>query len=307
MTPRILITPKINPDLDGVACVYAYSYLLNKKSKNTTGGIFGKLHIEAQYIIDRFKITDISYSPADNFDKFILVDMSELAGCPEVVRAKDVIEVIDHREFNKASKSFPNAKIQIEKVGAAATLITERYYDENIKIDRNSAILLYSAIFSNSLNFKAKVTSEKDKKMVKWLEKQAEIPNGLIHDMFLAKTKFSEENLSEVLKGDSKEYVFGNKKIGITQLEIAELENLVRNNLSQILKILNEFKQEKDLSMAFLTSCDLEKDFNLFVTSDKEMQELLEKIFKVDFKDNVARRDGLILRKEIIPLVIRNT
>ena len=59
--------------------------------------------------------------------------------------------------------------------------------------------------------------------------------------------------------------------------------------------------------MAFLTSCDLEKDFNLFVTSDKEMQELLEKIFKVDFKDNVARRDGLILRKEIIPLVIRNT
>ncbi len=301
MKPRILITGKISPDLDGTACAYAYRRLLNQQGQNTTEGIFGQPHVEAQYLIERFNITDINYSPTEPFDKFILVDSSALKGLPEVIRAEDVIEVIDHRKVQDAAQTFPNAKIQIEAVGAAATQITEKYQNAKAPIDSNSAILLYGAIYSNTLNLKAKVTTQRDKDALNWLKSQTQIPDNLIHDMFVAKTHDAIKELNTTLKDDFQDFSFGEKHIGITQLEVINLEQLIKDHLEQILSVLEELKQEYNLDSAFLTSVDLEKEFNLFVTDDSEAQTVLEKTFNIKFLNNVAKRDDLVLRKEIVP------
>jgi len=299
MSNKILVTSKINPDLDGFACAYAYSRLLAKQGKSVTDGIFGKPHVEAQYLIDRFYIDDIVYNPSKAFASFVLVDVSNMSGVADVIRTKDVIEVIDHREVHIADELFPNAKIQIEKVGAAATQIVERYQGTDIQIDEKSAILLYSAIYSNTLNLKATISTQRDKRAIDWLQKQIQIPNGLIHDMFIAKTEAVKGHFEKVLYSDYKEFLFNSRRIGIVQLEVIQLNTLVKNYLDQILAVLDDLKKKHNLEFLFLTAVDLEQGFNLFVTNDTSTQSLLSRIFKIQFKKNIGKKEGMLLRKQI--------
>lgn len=301
--PKTLITAKVNPDLDGVACTYAYSYLLNKQGLNVVGGVFGQPHPEAQYLINRFQIDDINNNPQDSFDKFILVDASDIKGMPSVVRAEDVIEAIDHRKADDISRILPNAKIQNELIGAAATLITEKFYDCQITISQNAAILLYGAIYSNTLNFKVEMTNKRDYQAVEWLRTQTEIPDGLIHQMFLEKTKSISNNLQEVLSNDFKSWIINNQTFGVAQLEVVQLSEIIQVYYEQIIEVLNKLKETHQLQMVFLTAVDLEEEYNLFVTPDHKMQSILSKVFNIEFTNNLAKRNGLLLRKQIVPLV----
>ena len=58
---KILVTPKINPDLDGVACAYAYVQFLNMTDKENeyVAGIFGKPQIEAEFLLKKMNIYDL--------------------------------------------------------------------------------------------------------------------------------------------------------------------------------------------------------------------------------------------------------
>lgn len=304
MSNKILITPKINPDLDGFACAYAYSRLLAKQGNSVAEGIFGEPHVEAQYLIDRFHIDDINHSPHGSFESFIFVDASNMSGMADVIRTKDVIEVIDHREVHIANELFPNAKIQIEKVGAAATQIVERYQVAGVQIDEKSAILLYCAIYSNTLNLKATISTQRDQKAIDWLQEQIQIPNGLIHDMFIAKTEATKEHLEKVLRSDYKEFLFNSKRIGIVQIEVIQLNTLVQNYLDQILVVLDDLKKKHDLEFIFLMSVDLEQNFNLFVTDDATVQSLLGSMFKIKFKKSIGKKAGMLLRKQIVPSLL---
>jgi manganese-dependent inorganic pyrophosphatase len=303
MSTSILVTAKINPDLDGIACAYAYSQLLRLQGKKATGGIFGHMHAEAAYLVNHFKIDDVVHDPTEFFDAFILVDASDMAGMPSVIRPEAVTEVIDHREVHTASQLFLNAKIQIEPVGSAATLIVEKYRSSQQSIDLHSAILLYGAIYSNTLNFQASIATERDKAAADWLQSQAEIPAALVGDMFKAKTRFASENLADALAIDTKQLSISKYKIGIAQLEILDLQQLAVDRIGDILIALEHMKDEHRLDMSLLTAIDLKNGFNLFITSDAELQSALSKALKVTFKNNIAKRGGLLLRKQLIPLL----
>ncbi len=57
------------------------------------------------------------------------------------------------------------------------------------------------------------------------------------------------------------------------------------------------------LDYIFQNTIELEEDKNFFVTDDEATQQLLEKVLGVTFVGNVAKRPGLIMRKQIVPLL----
>lgn len=300
---EILVTAQIGPDLDGLACLYAYSRLLKRQGFDVVGGVFGDPHVEGRYLIERFGISNLSYSPPEPFKKFILVDASDLAGMPKIIRAEDVIEVIDHRNIYEPAKTFPKAHVQIDLVGAAATLIVERYRQANLGIDSQSSRLLYGAIFSNTLNLKARVTKDRDLEAVEFLRTQAEMPEDLVRKMFEAKSLDVSQNLDEQIGQEAKTFVLGQKKFSIVQIEVLGAKELVKNNLDLILKKLNGDQKSYGYDFMFLNAVDLEGGFNLFVTANPSTQEILRRAFEVKFEGGVALREGLILRKEMVPLI----
>lgn len=297
----ILVTCYVDPDLDGFACALAYSEFLNKTKKNALPGIFGRPHDEVKYLINRF---NLKYpSSADNRQEFggvIMVDASEVHALAKDVRIEEVIEVIDHRKVNDAEK-FINAKVQIELVGAAATLIAEKFKEEEVVMSKQSGVLLYGAIISNTLNFKARVTTDRDREMAEWLKIKFNFDDNFAREMFLAKSDLKGDKLRNRLSGDMA--IRGDLAIG--QIEMIGAEKLVETRKAEILRELDEIKVKWKADMIFLSIIELEDNFNLFLTDDPKVQKMLKEIYRVKFVDNVGRREGLIMRKEISPEITK--
>ena len=299
----ILITGYVNPDLDAVAGTIAYCEFLKKTGKQATVGILGEIHEEARYILDKYKIKyPQTIKNADNFEEVILVDASDLIGIEGKIAPEKVIEIIDHRKIHEADK-FPNAKIQIELVGSASTLVAEKFVLSNINISKESAILLCGAIISNTSNFKGGVATDRDRKAFEYLNKIAELPFDFSQELFKAKSDLFGAKLKERIFGDLAWFNMGNKKIGIAQIEMIGVEQLITERLREIIEILEEVKKEMKLDFIFQNTIDLEECKNYFIAEDREIQEILEKILNIKFKDLVAEREDIIMRKQVVPLL----
>ena len=301
MGKAILLTGYVTPDLDGVACAIAYEEYLTQKGKNVQVAFFGKPQKEAQFVLDTFSIPQpLNAEQLLREDmNVILLDASDVSGIAKEIRPEQVIEVIDHRKINEVEK-FPNAKIHIELVGSCATLIAEKFAKDTIAISENAAALLYSAIVSNTVNFLAGVTTDRDREMSAWLSEQITLPTNYIHAMFAAKSEFSKP-LKEVFEDVFAVFTFNEKKLGIVQLEIIDGEKFVNNNRDAIQKALTSLQKEHLLDFIFLTVIDVEKGGNTFYTIDDLTSQLLEKGLLVTFMGNIAKRPGVIMRKTMTP------
>ncbi|MFH1823033.1 MAG: DHH family phosphoesterase, partial [Patescibacteria group bacterium] len=284
---KILVTTYPNPDLDGMACAFAYAEFLNKKGYDAITGIFGAPHREAQFVLDKFniKINHLESLP-EGRENIILADVSNPEALPKPIKPEQVIEIIDHRKTNKAVK-FVNAKIQIEMVGACATLIAEKFRKNNLPISKEAAILLYPAIASNTINFQSKLTTDRDKNISEWLTKQTAFPENFIREIFTAKSNITKP-LKEILLEDFKTSKFNNTAVGIAQLEIINANQYIKNNLPEIIKILAEIKEQKSLNYIFLNGIDLRGAGNTFVAVNDIDIKLLESILNIKFNNHLA-------------------
>ena len=299
----ILVTSYVNPDLDGIASVVAYAEFLKKISKKSVAGIIGEPHFEAKYIFDRFGFSyPESIINTDNFDEVILIDASDLNVLEGKILPEKVVEIIDHRKVHEADK-FPKAKVQIELVGSVATLVAEKFIKNNIKISKKSATLLFSAIISNTLNFKGSVATDRDKKVAKWLNQVAKLPEDFWKDLFIAKSDLSDNKLTDRINDDFAWFVMGGKKVGIAQIEMIGAKKLIKERGIEIIQTLENLKKKMNLDFVFQNIIELENCKSFFVTSDVKLKELLEKVLDVRFSGISAEKSQLIMRKQIVPLL----
>ncbi len=299
----ILVTCYVDPDLDGLSGAVGYAEYLQKTGKNAVAGIIGEPHDEARFILDRFGLEYPQILPnADDFDDVILVDASDLNGLVGKIRAEQVIEIIDHRKIHEADK-FPRAKAQIELVGAAASLVAEKFMLNKVEISKRSATLLYGAILSNTLNFKNSVTTERDKTVATWLNGIAKLPEGFWKELFEAKSDLTGPKLQERIEGDFAHFLIGGKKIGIAQIEIIGAAKLIAERGLQIVEHLEKIRKSLGLDMIFQTTIELEECKNYLVASDSATQQLLEKALQVRFNGILAVRPEVLMRKQIVPLL----
>jgi len=299
----VLVTPYKNPDLDGTACAFAYAEYLQKAGRNAMAAIFGTPSREAQFVLKIFNIPPLKDAEeiVDDVNKIIIVDASDMRGLSDKINPEKVIEIIDHRKVHEAH-TFPKAKAQIELVGSAATLIAEKFFNEKTQISKESAVLLFSAIVSNTVNFQANVTTKRDHTMAEWLKTKFVVPQNYVHEMFADKSNH-EELLHQVFDDDLAAFQFNGFSLGIAQLEIIEVDRFIDNNLEKIKENLSKIKKEKSFDFVFLTCIDLEKAFNKLIVIDDKTKRMLEQALDVSFEKRVARMAGIMMRKEIVPLI----
>ncbi len=302
---EVLVTSYKNPDVDGVACTLGYAAFLCESGIDAHAAISGTVHPEAQFAMGAWdmSVANDADTAVRNVDKIILVDISDVDGLSdEVRRHKDkVIEVVDHRKVHNAHL-FPHARVHIENVGAAATLIAEKFFTCEVMIPRGIAGLLFSAIISNTVNLKAAVTIRRDHAMVQWLKTQCAIPDDYIYRMFAHKSHLCGD-VESAIAGDFAQFHCGTRRIGIAQLEIMHVGTFVQENARHIKDVLKDLKKKNALDVVFLTCIDVVDAFNMFVVVDAVTQKVLERILNITFSNNCACRDGIIMRKEIVPLL----
>lgn len=293
----ILVTTYINPDLDGFSAAIAYAEFLNKTGKPAQTGFFGEYQPEVKFTAQKFGIgLPASLDNPEDFDQIILVDVSDLKRLDKRLDPQKVMEIIDHRR-NSDLSVFPNAKPHIEDIGASATLVAEKFKAENVAISNELTLLLCSAIASHTLNFSAADVTQRDKDIFAWLKEKCDFPIDFIKEIFLAKSDLTGPKLSAQMDDDLKVFDCGSKKIGIAQLEIVSGKTFSEQRNDEIIGTLKELKNRHSLDFVFLTVVDLEKPINFFVSGEPLTQDLLQTVFGVEFKNNVAQTQKLVRRK----------
>ena len=234
-----IVTSYYGPDLDGVASMFAYAEYLRNKGEDAYYYINGKPKEEVKIVCDIFNIELNSLKRWEKPSEAVLVDLNNVSRL-DFIKPEEVVDIIDHHVKTDGCKLCINAKVQIELLGAAATLVAERFKNENIKMSRESAILLYYGIISNSINLKAKTTKRKDIEIAQWLK--SNFP------------EISEEKI-EVSYGDSQTLYFN----PLTGYEIGEiivdgeavseemLDNISKNGLS-----LTNIKSSHEIYVEFI-------------------------------------------------------
>ncbi|MCX6810435.1 MAG: DHH family phosphoesterase [Candidatus Berkelbacteria bacterium] len=302
MTEKILVTDALDPDLDGTACIVAYSEFLRAKGQSIETLIFGTPQEESAFVLEKLGIEIPNGDDLNlDFDQIILVDTSGARWLSKKIDPAKVCEVIDHREVADTG-DFPNAKIQLEMVGSCATLIAEKFIAAKIVPSEKSAIILYAAIISNTINFKNKVTTKRDKKAAKWLVDLYGISDEIIHQMFEYKSDVK-LSIKQIFQSQIGCHTFVDKKVSTFQLEIIGVKEFITNNLNEIKKELILIAANEDYFCTLFTCVDIELGNNTFVVADKKSEDVVAGALGVEFKNGIAHYPHVIMRKEILPKI----
>jgi manganese-dependent inorganic pyrophosphatase len=298
---KSLVTSYINPDLDGTSCVVAYAELLKETGVEAVAGLFGEPNMEVEFMMEYLKEQMPPIIPnAHGYDRIYLMDISEPHPLENRVPLDRVVELIDHRKANEKEK-FPNAKAQVELVGAAATLVAERFEKAGRKPSKFSSALLYGAILSNTLNFKNPITTDRDRKEAGWLREISGLPEDFWQDLYAAKSELSGAKLRHAIESDANYWHFKNEGIMIGQLEIMGVGKLLEGRESEILEVIGELKKKCRVEHGILNALDVGEERSFVVAGDPVTRKLCERALDVKFAGNVAVRSGLFLRKQIVP------
>ena len=148
-------------EIDGYASCLAYRELLKMNGIDSKFVTFAPLNysITQSLLNESYKIDDYTVGPDDNF---IILDLSNKDFFPDFVNEDKIIELIDHHfGFENYWTDKLGNKSIIEPIGSVATIIVEKYEQNNLlkKMDKGIAKLLMAAILDNTLNFTAKITT----------------------------------------------------------------------------------------------------------------------------------------------------
>lgn len=296
MNKTAFVLAYVNPDTDGVCTSVGYAYWRSKyDGRIFTPVIFGEIGKETLFVLNHFKVglpNVVSDLPRDS--ELVLVDTHHVNQLPHNIVLANVTEIIDHHPSGDAD-SFPNAKIDNQLVGAAATLITERLRDISIEPDASIAGILSLAIISNTLNFTAPSARDRDKSAMDWLQHFVSINDSTIQEMFAARSDLSGLSTAEILASDFKEFTIGNIKIGISQIETTSVDDLLlRKDITVELENLRVAHTEQHI---LLNVVDIIRRRSIIIVTDERAKHYLSNILNEEFDGNLAIANRILLRK----------
>lgn len=296
-----IIVSYIEPDIDGVSCMYAYSELLKRKGEQVDYYIWGTPKLEVRLVCDLFgiKLNPIKEIP-DEENQFIITDFNSFDQVQDRVEREEIIEIIDHHGLSRDISTYKAcSRVQIDRIGAAATIVAERYKMSGLIPSREACILLYYGIISNSINLKANITSDRDIEMTKWLNSICDdISEEKIPYIFEKKSIIKDDNLRTEMECERAMQTH-NKDVIVGQLEICNIEDFIAERKEKIEEVLAQILEEKKPDYLLINIVDILNGYSLVYCNIDKSKRLVEKILGLKFDGSIARFGGLVQRKEI--------
>ena len=285
-------------DIDGYASIIAYTKFL--QSKGVDAIAFSTAPFNAS-IPKELQEEDLSRKFLFSGDeKFIILDISNPNYFEKFVKKENIIEVIDHHfGYEDYWKNKNQINVNIEKIGAVATLIFEKFIQENRQNILNTKMckLLAAAILDNTLNFQADITTNRDKITFQTLLKLGALPSDFSDKYFLLCQNEVKNNFQDLIMKDIKEENLSNLPKIIGQIIFYDIDELMLNK-DKIIKVFSEYDDW------FLNILSFKTNTSILWTTKKQSKIKLEILFNKKFEGDLLFLDKLILRKEIIKLAL---
>lgn len=300
----IITTGAVFADIDALACAVAYKELLTMKGVEGVEILIpGPLNNTVTKSVLEWKF-DISKFDDSTGSNYIIVDCSNKEVLPKSAKTNYITEVWDHRYGYQEQWDINKTRLVIDEIGACATLIWEEFktLGFNNKISKISANLLYTAIFSNTLNFNAGVTTDRDRIAFNELKGFVDLPESWI-DLYYQESE-SQILIDPVLaiKSDTKVVDFPNENIKITigQMELWNSFKFINEYKESIKNVLEGFGSEE----WFMTAPSISEGKNYIFCENQKTKDILTSILDIKFNGDLGVTSKLWLRKEILKKIL---
>ena len=231
----------------------------------------------------------------------ILVDHNERTQAVDGLEQAEIMEIVDHHRIGSIETTNPIIFRNVP-VGCTCTIIFGLYHEYGVKIPKNIAGLMLSAILSDTLAFRSPTCTERD---VIAGKKLAEICGEDIDTyseaMFDAGADLSGRTAEEVFHGDYKVFSRGGVKFGVgqgsfmTESSRKAAEKLVGPFLETAAKI-------EELPLVFYMFTDVKSQTTEMLYYGANAESVLERAFDTKVKDGIATLPGVVSRKkQVVP------
>ena len=298
---RAVVCSYINPDLDGVACSIALEAL---DRPEWTACVLGTVDAETSLVLQELGFA--VPPPVESWsavERIWLVDTHHPNQLPSDLPEARVARITDHHPGGDPAR-YTNAEIQNEPVGAAATLVAERFRALNMTIPPDLALLLQCAIVSNTLNFAASATSARDRTTFEDLKSIKPAEPTLFSKMQRARRAALTGDTGTVLRRDTKTFHTAHGPVVVGQIEApGALDFLARADLAASLA---EMAKATNSASAVINLVDTEAGNSAVLASDGRIAQLISAGLQTPpDAAGVIRMNRLLQRKtDIVPYII---
>ncbi len=225
----------------------------------------------------------------------ILVDHNNSSQSVEGLEEAEIIEIIDHHNIGNINTKKP-INFRNARVGSVNTIIYELYKENNVKIPKDIAGIMASAIISDTLLLTSPTTTARDKIALINLSKISKIKYKK-YGIELLKSGMSISRLSkkDILYKDFKSYKINKCMIGNRKIFTADID-MIKNKKNNLIKYLDEVatKEKYKVLTLFVTNIFENTSYCLYNTTSEEIIKnsfSLEEIYEgIELKDIVSRK-----------------
>ena len=238
----------------------------------------------------------------------ILVDHNEKSQAVEGMESADIREIIDHHRLGTVETMSP-VFFRNQPLGCTATIIYQMYQEAGVKVEKEIAGLLCSAIISDTLLFRSPTCTQVDKKAALELAEIAGIDaETYAMEMFAAASNLKTKSDEEIFYQDFKRFTAGKVSFGVGQissLNEQELEQL-QERLQPYLKKVHEM--HPDVNMIFFMLTNILTESTLLLCEGNGAEAMIREAFHMEeSKENKGSVElpGVVSRKkQLIPAIV---
>lgn len=306
MEKEVLIFGHKNPDTDSICSSLVHESLNKKIGWKAKAVRLGNINKETQFVLDYLKIQAPELiERVEEGQEVILVDHNEFSQSVEGIEKAKVRMVTDHHKIAHFETSEP-LYFTAKPYGCTATILYEEFKEFNFAIDKKEAILMASAIISDTLLLKSPTTTRFDEKALEELGKIAEIDvkeYGL--EMLKAGTDLNDFSVEELINIDAKEFVKEGTKFEIAQVNTVSIEDVLKRE-TELKTVIGKKIQEKGLSLFVLAITDI-LNSNSEIIALGEKAGIIKVAFGTELQNDKAFLEGVVSRKkQILPNIDKN-
>ena len=305
MENKILIFGHKNPDTDTI-CSSMVKQILNEKDgkTNTQAVRLGNVNKETQYVLDYLKIEAPELiEGVKKGQEVILIDHNEFSQSADGIEKAKIIGVIDHHRIANFQTTEP-LYYTARPYGCTSTILFKDFKQKGIEIEKTEAILMASAIISDTLLLKSPTTTSHDKETLEELAKIANIDLDTYGiEMLKAGTDLDDFSEEELINLDAKKFEENGVKCVIAQVNTVSIEDVLKRKEKLEEAINNEIEKDNLNLFVFAITDILNSNSQIIALGNRT--DIIEKSYKLE--DNMAFLKGVVSRKkQILPMVEKN-
>jgi len=303
---KVLIFGHKNPDTDTICSAMAEEILNRKNGWDTKAVRLGNVNKETQYALNYLGMEAPELiEKVEEGQEVILVDHNEFNQSVEGIEKAKILEVVDHHRISNFETSEP-LYYTARPFGCTSTILFEEFKASGIEIEKTEAILMASAIISDTLLLKSPTTTDHDRKALEELGKKAGInieEYGL--EMLKAGTDLDDFSAEELINLDAKSLDKDGTKFVIAQVNTVSIEDVLKRQ-NELEEAMNNAIAEKGLSLFVLAITDI-LNSNSEIIALGTKTDAVEKAFDKKLENNRAFLEGVVSRKkQLLPVIDKN-